>query len=734
MSWSNVSVIFRREVRDQLRDRRTLFMIFVLPILLYPLLGTVAIQFRAAFEQKPRRVVVVGAEHLPPEPPLLNPARTGFDPGWFESATESRRLVVETYPAADRWLDPGFRQRATRAGAADAVVTVPDDLVEQIETKGSPTLAINYDSADEKSQITYLRLKDVVDRWQKAILNRRLAQDKLPPNYTEPVKVKPVDVATPAETGGTLWAKLFPFLLVMMSLTGAFYPAIDLCAGEKERGTMETLLISPASRAEIVVGKYLTVLLASVMTALLNLVSMALTGIGIARQLGSAAAGAAAGGGRAEAVFTPPTLESAFWIVLLLVPLASFFSAICLALAVLARSMKEGQYYMTPLYLVSLPLIFLTLFPGIEINPFYSLVPITGVSLLLRALLLGDYAVAAHYFVPVLATTIAYGLIALQWAIDQFRREDVLFREAERFDLRVWVKHLLRDKEPTPNGGEALLCFVLMVTLAWFTMQYLLASRMETSAAGMAGGQLAFVLTPPAAMAFLLTSSPRRTLRLYWPRGKFLWIAAALAFAVNPLVNELRPWVEWLFPMSDEMRQAMERLMENIPDLPTALLLFAVIPAVCEEAAFRGFILSGLERGHTARTAVVMSALLFGFSHVLFSLFQQLFNATLLGLILGLLALRSRSLAPGIVFHALNNGLAVLIGTWAATASGARYAPWLFRKPSEALYHYPLVAVAAAASAALLVVLLRSRDAAPGEPPAEAENLLVAAGGSSAAG
>ena len=84
-----------------------------------------------------------------------------------------------------------------------------------------------------------------------------------------------------------VWAKLFPFLLVMMSLTGAFYPAIDLCAGEKERGTMETLLISPASRAEIVLGKFFTVVLASMMSALLNIVSMGLTGVQLARQVGA---------------------------------------------------------------------------------------------------------------------------------------------------------------------------------------------------------------------------------------------------------------------------------------------------------------------------------------------------------------------------------------------------------------------------------------------------------------
>jgi sodium transport system permease protein len=371
---------------------------------------------------------------------------------------------------------------------------------------------------------------------------------------------------------------------------------------------------------------------------------------------------------------------------------------------------------MTPLYLVCLPLIFLTLAPGIEINLFYSLVPVTGVSLLLRALMLGDYGVAWRFFLPVLLTTIGYGAVALRWAIDQFQREDVLFREAERFDLRVWVKHLLRDKEPTPDGSEALFCFALMLTLAWFMTQYLSLFGLATSTSGMAASQIAFILTPPLAMALLLTSSPRRTLRLYWPSPRYLGLAVALALSLNPLVNELRPVVEWLFPVPKELKQALEQMMAGIRDLPTALVLFAVVPAVCEELAFRGFILTGLERHHDTRTAIVMSALLFGFMHVLLSLFAQLFNATLLGLVLGLLAVRSRSLLPGIVFHMINNGLAVLVGFWVSSPTGERLASWVYRDPKQALYHWWLVAAGAAVSAVLLSRLLQG-DRAPRPSP-----------------
>ena len=514
MRWSILYVIFRREVLDQLRDRRTLFMIFVFPILLYPILGYGILQVTAAMEKKPRLVVVVGAEHLPREQqqPLLNSERNGFNPRLFDSPQEASLLVAQCVPGDGPWASPETREQAVRSGLAAAVMVIPADLPDQFRNKNDVQIPIDYKSVDEPSQITYLRLREVLDRWKRGIVDERRKQDKLPQGYTQPIQVKGVDVATAQELEGNVWSRIFPFLLVIMSLTGAFYPAVDLCAGEKERGTMETLLISPATRAEIVLGKFLTVMLASVLTALLNLVSMGLTGIQMATGSGMGRMAAETGRHAAAATISPPTLQSAFWMIILLIPLSAFFSAICVALAVLARSMKEGQYYMTPLYLVCLPLILLTLMPEIELNLFYSLVPITGVALLLRALIMGDYQTAVRFFLPVMVPTVVYAAVALRWAIDQFEREEVLFREAERFNLAHWLKHLIRDRQPMPTGGQATLCFALILTASWFSVLFMARRGIGATIAGAAAGQF-LILFPPLIMAVMLTSSPRRTLR-----------------------------------------------------------------------------------------------------------------------------------------------------------------------------------------------------------------------------
>jgi sodium transport system permease protein len=695
MRWQNVRTIFRREVRDQVRDRRTLFMVFALPILLYPILGIGVVQFTMAFQDKPREVVVVGAEHLPQSPPLLNEKGDGFSPDLVRDLGMAGTLRVRREASGSAWENRDYGHMGIRQGQADAVLIIPPDASTRLEKERSANFPINYVSADERSQLTYLRTREILTRWNDKIVEGRLAKEHKPADFVEAARASGVDLATKAEAGSNVWGKIFPFLLVIMALTGAFYPSIDLCAGEKERGTMETLLISPASRGEIVMGKFLTVVLASMTTAILNILSMGLTGLQLAYKL--------AGSGGGAAGFGAPTFMAAFWMVVLLVPLSVFFSAICVALAVLAKSMKEGQYYMTPLYMVSLPLILLTLAPGVELTPFYSLVPITGVGLLLKSLIVGDYGVARRYFIPVMVPMVIYAAVALRWAVDQFRREDVLFRESERFDLGAWLRHLVRHREATPTPSQAFFCFTLMVCLAWFATQIL--GDVGSPLVAMGVGHLIFILLPPVLMTLLLTSAPARTLRLARPDLRYVGLALGLALALNPFVREISVVVDALFPPPRQVAQHIQSLMASIPNVWVGLLIFALIPSITEEIAFRGYILSGLERGHRTRTAILISAFLFGFLHVLISLFNQLFTATLLGVVLGLLAVRSRSLLPGILFHLVNNGLGVVLAFATAGATGAS---WLFRDREHGLYQWPILVAAGLASAWMLYRLFKA--------------------------
>lgn len=698
-----VAAIYRRELLDVLRDRRTIFMMIIFPVVLYPLIGYVLMNLAMTIQEKKRLIVVINAEALPKEPALLAPEGNRFAAGLFTRNPQDANLLEVNKAAKDSpWADSARREGLLRDRIADLVVIVPDDLTAQIAAGKAGNLEYVYNSADDQGQMTFNKVQNVVDNWKQLLLNKRLKADAKSAEYTQPVKEQVRDIATRKESSAIVWSRIVPFILVLMSLTGAFYPAIDLCAGEKERGTMETLLISPARRAEIVSAKFITVLTSSLVTAAMNLLSITLTGWKLLSDLSSSAAG----GGPNASMMASISLPSG-WIMLIvflmLVPIAAFLSAICLALAVMAKSMKEGQYYLTPVFMIAFPLTYMTLVPGVELSPIYSLLPLTGTCLLLKTLLAGRLDQAVPYMLPVLLPTLAYTWMALRWAVAQFESESVLFREAERFDLKSWVIWNIRNKAERPSADQATLGFVLMLLAGWFI------APLVPQALGLSDKitPLAMILTqtvviglPSFLLALLLTKKPLVALGLKAPVDrKYLLLGLLLPLALHPLVSMVYHIVETYMPMAESIKKLFGGLVVEAP-LLASVAAVAIVPGFCEELAFRGWILSGIRSSSRQWTAIVISSILFGVMHVLLSAYQQFFHATLLGLVLGLLAVRSGSLWPSVIMHMMNNAMAVLLGAW-ATASPST-AGWLFADTKSLYYHSPIIVMAAVLSVVLI--------------------------------
>ncbi|MCA9044844.1 MAG: CPBP family intramembrane metalloprotease [Planctomycetaceae bacterium] len=757
MSWKNVKLIFLREVRDQLRDRRTLFMVAVLPLLLYPSLGIGLISQLTSVNEQTRTVVALGANDLP-QPALIDgdhfvhlkddhlgssaDAEISFDNirvvtpenlttfsdedraslgGFIDKAkqrqAELERLawlqsqlpaeVPETYTAEQsRMRHEEFELRDSLqslfdGGKVQVLIVFPADFNRRLtsieeslasgeiganETINIPAPVVIYNGANEKSGLAFSTVASALRSWERELLSRRLRRLDLPSSLPRPVQPVAADLAQAEELAANMWSKLFPALLVMMSVTGAFYPAVDLGAGEKERGTMETLLISPATRTEIVLGKFFTVMLFSLTTALLNVLSMGITGLQMASQVGASSP--------QLGDMSLPSWPSLMAVVLIAIPLASLFSALSLAIAMFARSSKEGQYYLSPLLMATLGLTMFCSNPTYELDPYKSVLPVIGPALLLKALLLGTMPPVEllGYTATVLAASAFYSGCAIWWAIELFQREDVLFREVERFDPRLWIRHLLRDKEPTPTRGEAVFCFVIIAVLQFvfmMRMPAILAANNSPSALPILQTiyLIVTVALPPALMAILLTSDPLGTLRLRLPsQSRMEGISDVVSFIANPVKAlfrrmlrrpglgmmvvgfvlpivllpislELINSLSWFFPPAPPgMDRVMEGMQSSQVPVWLSLVAFAVAPAFCEELAFRGFILSGLQKSRNKWVPIIVSAVLFGMIHLIP---KQIFNASLLGLVLGLLAVRSRSLWPGVIFHLIYNGMQV---------------------------------------------------------------------------
>ena len=684
MRWSIIRLIWLREMRDQLRDRRTVLMIVGLPLVLYPVLGLCVLTFAKQFFDKPSSIGIVKPAGEPLEFPqrarLIEPASVaailGYasQPGLAAAVAapvssahlDDSPLVHDnsfrspwakrdgTSPVDQRlkvvWFDTEEKAaEALEAGQVDLLLSASPDFYGDlrkaevgIEVRptteapqpgsplpGRPTIFVKFKQENDRGEHALMRLRGVLDRWRTDLKKVRFVRRGLDAAFDHPFDLDEPK-APHADTDPLklveMVIRVFPFMLVMWALAGALYPAIDLCAGEKERGTLETLLISPAGREEIVLGKFLTIWVFSVASALLNLGSMGLT--------------TARFGSILPAGSFP--IAALFWCILLSLPLCAFFSAISLAIGAYARSSKEGQYYLMPLFLLTMPLIFVTLAPGVELSPFYSLVPVTGVALLMQKLMLSPTLTAgtALYFVPVLAPIAIYSALALRWAIDQFQREEVLFREAERLDVKLWLRRAFQEKTATATPGQAMFCFVMLLGLAWIGL-----GLGGEAAIRNVVSMLAFVATPAMLMAILLNQRPLDSLRLRLPSGRDL--AMALGFATL-----LLPAIVW--GRRDLLRD-MPQLEDLLGDIGAKanlgqLLAFGLLPTIAEELAFRGFILTGLRKRYRPRTAVMLCAFLGALFHMNVFRFVPIFA---MGVLLGLVTLRSGSVWPAMLLRFL---------------------------------------------------------------------------------
>jgi sodium transport system permease protein len=442
MRWSVVRLISARETRDQLRDRRTVFLILGLPILMYPLFVGVGILFVTALKGKELTVGVVGAEHLPkPQPDLT--ARIGGageaavhpkraypalldDKGQFAAqyaadAPGSTPLVVKPLESADE----STLRALLNERQVDVIVVVDADTVGKLEREKRPEFRVLNREGEENSKLATQRVTGVLHRWSDDVRAVRFARHDLPPDFDRPIEIRdPTSERTEekkvADELRDMLVKVIPFLLVMWMLTGAIYPAIDMTAGEKERGTMETLLISPAERTEIVAGKFLATACFAFGTAMWNVLLMVIAVV-VAPLLAPNIFG--------HGLVSLPGLAAC---VLAAIPLAMLFAALALTLGVFARSTKEGNYYMVPLFFVVLPLAYWSMTPGMELDGFTRWVPLANALLFQQRLMSVRPDPFPWQHAPVVFGTLAACVALALWgAVRQFHRESVLFREAQ---------------------------------------------------------------------------------------------------------------------------------------------------------------------------------------------------------------------------------------------------------------------------------------------------------------
>ena len=401
MSLRNIGVIYRKEMVDSLRDRRTVISMFVIPILLFPALsvglGWLGASMMNKAQEEISRVMIVGGQDSPRIVEALKKSNK------FQIVPES----------------PDFETQITDRKIRAAVVIPPgfDAAANQGE---AGKVLVDYYEGDIKSELTQDTVREFLGDYRGELARSLLSARNVPKGLMRPFEVTKNNVAPPEKVGGSGFGGMVPYFVIILAFTGAMYPAMDLTAGEKERGTMETILTSPVSRTDLVLGKFFTVVTASLATAILALSSM-----GVSFMLAKSTIDKALAKGEPGFHFAldPRGVLAVFVMIL---PLSVLFSAAMLAVSLFAKSFREAQTYISPLTFVVIMPAIVALLPGVELNTRTALVPILSTTLVGKELMAGNHPWG--FIALIFASSCIYASLAIAAAVTMFNREAVLFR------------------------------------------------------------------------------------------------------------------------------------------------------------------------------------------------------------------------------------------------------------------------------------------------------------------
>ena len=399
--------VYKKELKELLRDKKTLMFVVLLPVLIFPVIFAIVafIGTQAALDadQKVNTYVIINGEY----------AQEFTDKVFYHKS-------FELYKGSKTFNTIEELKAGVTAGDIDMGIYLPSNAEDTLDSGEQSKWEVVFNDA-KSINFLFDRVKELAQEYSDVLQAKKLKsfgiEESTHKAILTPIEVVKVDTADKRENLGEKIGGLLPYLLIPLVLMGATYPAIDLGAGEKERGTLETLLLTPITRTELVLGKFITLLTTSIASTTITVVSM---GCWVAVAL------AFADLDFIKTAFSTLAVTDLLMIFVLLLPLAAIFSSLALAISIYARTFKEAQNYMAPLSMgVFFPII-ISIMPNMELTAKTAFIPVTNVALAIKDIIKGtvDYTFVGLIF---LATALIAGAL-LAFCVKWFNREDVLFR------------------------------------------------------------------------------------------------------------------------------------------------------------------------------------------------------------------------------------------------------------------------------------------------------------------
>jgi sodium transport system permease protein len=396
-----------KEILSTLRDQRAILSNLIIPLIVLPviMLG-LPLLLGGLFQREQTTVTSVGVQGEANLPPALKDLLE----------KQNVRLTSVANP-----------ETAVRDGTVAVAIGVPAGFASGVASGHGADLTVYSKKGNMKSELNAGKVQQAVGAYTQQLVAARLKAAGLDPGILQPVHVRSVDASSAAEKSSGQLSWLIPFFIAIWTLTGGQMTAIDATAGEKERGTLEALLVAPIRRSEVVIGKFLATLTfglsAAVMAIVGYVVGGAILGSVFQPRLGAQASDMVQVMGGSLDISLPSVL-------LLLVSallLAATIAALLLGITLFARSFKEAQSYVAPLsFLLILPAVGLQFKDLLGFGNGIYLIPIFNALVLMDDIVKGT-AAAAHVLATWLTLLVVIVLLLL-FAYRNFRREGVIFR------------------------------------------------------------------------------------------------------------------------------------------------------------------------------------------------------------------------------------------------------------------------------------------------------------------
>lgn len=621
-----ISIIFRKEMKDTLRDRNILISQFLLPLVLYPLVVIITSSLFTGQIKKTEDSISRIYIYNSIKSPIL-------------SDTIREDLLLKEVD-----LKNPFKMLSE--GKLELIIFIPDDYTEDPNCNQSFEMKFHYNSTNELSLMARTRIDELLRKYNDILIKNRLKFRALSMSLINPLKMSGETVATKKREVGSMIGGILPFLIILFTITAGFLPALDVIVGEKERGTLETLLVSKITKSDIIIGKFMAVWATALMSTCLHLLSSTVTFATLAQ----------------EALAKLPisfTWTALMAVIFLMVPLTGFVCSAIMAVTMVAKSYKEGSNYLSALTLLMFMPLSIIFSPSMKATYATSIVPIFNISILFRDILKGDFN-TGHIVVTFLATFL-YTSVILWIALKLFEQEDILFRETVDISMPQFLsKKKLTRKGRFPSPSEAFVLICVIFILFFFVGTKLSTIKELGPIARVYIIQLVLIFSPCIIFLYFWKYDIKEILRIR--RFSIVTILIAILLGLSGMVVTMQMSalqnIIFPFPSAEKVLGPLLDILKaknGLLDFIIKFSMIAFLPALCEETLFRGVLQSTLEKHLKNKLhAIVFTAVVFG----LFHMSPYRFIPTMIiGLYLGYLAQRSKSIFPGMMVHAINNGL-----------------------------------------------------------------------------